>query len=503
LNDGVEIDAVDEPTSAFEYGELSASRMVDELVSDRNARRAIATAFATDPCFPSRRCSVKLIVASFLSFFRFDFGFADVAPPFHGQAFCGYSICHYERLGIPRILTNRHGGLLEVPADVVCHRWSLDRLLPISGPKDGQFVVFSQNLIPQHAVKAFFDAFCHIYALLGFGKLAPLPRTEPFRFESSEVIGDKVQEFFRSQPLTEFQQRPTLSFIVAPPIYDTTFHPHSIITYVRPLSITAASEDEIRTLAFVVYSRIRVFAPSPFGMIDIARFETAMLFFGFRYQPPYLLRRSTTGITMHIGWDPRSELASWMDDIGSVLHVLPHTNLDVLARLIADLADFLKDVEMRLTLTVLGEGIPEDLFLAIQNRLGRLSNRTCIFTVSPAPALQVVFGEAFDDDALIVTEPELCYAGQHREPLITAYVVSQRHPAYICSLYAGDNKTNPRLILESYLRNMSHLSWLSVKPGSETRTISYPPHICALLRKNHADTWMVNRFEWLPSTETI
>jgi hypothetical protein len=126
-----------------------------------------------------------------------------------------------------------------------------------------------------------------------------------------------------------------------------------------------------------------------------------------------------------------------------------------------------------------------------------------LFAVCPAPAVQVVFKEAFDDDALIFTKREQCWQGEFVEPVASGFVVSQHHPAYLCSLYVCHENEKPRVVLRDYVQNMSDLSWLSVKPGSEKRTIAYPPHICALLRKNHEDTLVVSRFEFLPSSEVI
>jgi hypothetical protein len=328
-------------------------------------------------------------VASFLSFFRFDFGFSDVIPPRHGQRLCSYSYVQYKRLGIPQVLVNSHGIPRNIPADVVCERWERDRFLPISGPKDCHFVVFCQNDLSRPAIDSFFKEFSHIYQLRGFGRLSPMPRGESVVYETKEGLTNDINKFFQLQPLSEFQTYPIVSFIVAPPIYDRSFEPHSIITYVQPWSVTSGSEDEIRTLALVVYSRIRIFTPSPFGMIDIARFETSMLFFGFRYQPPYILPRSSQTMIMHIAWDQETRLTAWMDDIGSVLHVVSKSTLEELSRFVADLVNFLRGTDLRLTLTVLGEGINDDLFHAIEKQFGRHFRRTVLFALAPAPAVQV------------------------------------------------------------------------------------------------------------------
>jgi hypothetical protein len=135
-------------------------------------------------------------------------------------------------------------------------------------------------------------------------------------------------------------------------------------------------------------------------MIDVAKFETAVLFFGFRYQPTYLLRRSGEKMKMHIGWDPENVLTAWMYDIGSVLHVM-------------NLVEFLNEV--KLTFTILGEGIAAELFVEIQERLGRNVKRTEVFAVCPAPTVQVVFKDDFDDDAVIFNQREQCWEGEFRE----------------------------------------------------------------------------------------
>jgi hypothetical protein len=490
-------------SSLFEYEEPTIIHMIGEQIESPDERRAVEKAIGNEPYFPSKRCKLQLIIANFLSFFRFDFGFSEVSPPSNGQGLATYSFCEYQRLGIPRILVNYHGALRDVPADTVCERWEEERFLPISGPKNCHFVVFSHSVIHRQAVECFFSEFSHIYNLLGFGRIAPVPEIECFYFELPDHLATKIDEFFKGYPLSEFRECPVLSFIVAPPIFDPAFHPHTIVTYVRPAIVTSASEDEMKSLALVVYSRIRVFAPSPFGMIDVAGFETATLFFGYRYQPPYLLRRQHPFFTMHVAWDPVGELTTWMDDMGSVLHVLPRTSLDVVARLLNDFQAFLTGPDVRITFTVLGEGISADLFGAIERKFGQLLKITSVFAVAPAPAVQGLFKDVFDDDVVISAPMEQASDGAFRLPLATCFVASQRQPAYACSLYFSAQRGEPEGLLMEYVKNMSHLSWLSVKPGSEKRTISYPPHVCALLRKNHSETLVVNRFEFLPSTECV
>ena len=98
-----------------------------------------------------------------------------------------------------------------------------------------------------------------------------------------------------------------------------------------------------------------------------------------------------------------------------------------------------------------------------------------------------------------VDGPDAVQQEHYVQPSATCYVMSKFQPPYMASIYRrGGNQQ-----LLEYVTKMSHLSWLSVKPGDEKRTISYPPHICALLRKNNCTCLTISRFEFLPSQEKI
>lgn len=495
----------DDQNTYFDFDEPTGNELLNEQIRDQKERKIINSFIGQEPQFPSHRCRLTLIHASFLSFFRFDFGFSKVNPPINGRKLGTYSIIQYERLGIPNILVNCHGKLADVPADKIIDEWEEKRYLPISGSKSAHFVVFCQDNINKQAVKTFFDQFCHIYLLLGFGDLSPFPRFDAFYYSPSEGIASEIERFFSSQELSQFQEYHILTFIVSNPIYDPSFMPRSIITYVRPWSITSASENEMKTLAFVVYSRIRLFSPSPYGKINLSHHETAIFFFGFRYQPPFILRRNGNqqSITLHIAYEPKNETTAWMDDIGSVLHVLFSTSIKKIRELVHDAVIAYKVSEVNVAITILAEGITKELHQKIQNEFGNEFSNFSLFAVHPTPALQVVFNEQFDDDAVIHENPEQMWEGEYLPPLASCYVVSHNQPPYHISSYTPNSWKSPESIILEYAKSMSHLSWLSVKPGSEKRTISYPPHICALLRKTQMETLVVNQFEFLPSTEKI
>ena len=494
-------------TTIIEYPQLTIEQILSQMIEDRNERKIISECLG-EGIFPSKRVPLTITIASFLSFFRFDFGFSDVKPPFHAQNLITSSTCRYERVGIPNILVNSHGSLFSTPADTAIDQWESQRFQPISGIKSCHFVVFCINSISPSLTQSFFAQFCHTYKLLNFGSLTPFPHDDAFQYMPYEDMPVRIENFFKRFNTSQFQQYPVLTFIVGAPIYDSNFMPHSILSYVRPEQIETASEAEMKTLAFVVYSRIRTFIPYPYGMIDISSNNTAAIFiFGFRYRPPFLLQRQQKAVTFHIAWDQHTEMSAMIDDIGSVLHVLPRTKIQGILKLINDAKQLLYGAEVQFTVSILAEGISEDLYDEICQTFGSELDKVTLFAVSPAPNVQVLFKEQFKDDAVIFAPVEQfmesCDGKEYKKALATCYVVAHTLPAYSVSLYTNDVWKPPETCVLEYAKQMSHLSWLSVKPGSESRTISYPPHICALLRKTGPLVQRICRYEFLPSLERI
>jgi hypothetical protein len=356
-----------------------------------------------------------------------------------------------------------------------------------------------------NAARVFFSQFCHIYKQFQFGNLSPFPRFQAFYSVPVGSIRTFVSEFFRDQKLSEFQCHPLLTFVVGPQIFDPDFHPPSFISYVRPESIKTASTDEIRTFAFIVYARTRIFTPVPFGMFDLARAVPSSYFFGYRYQPPFLRPRPEPILTIHIGWDPALEASSWTDDAGSILQFLPDSPLQKLSQLMQDACQSLAPTQVRFTLAVFGEGITLPLQNLLEAVFGAVNLNVHIFAIAPQPNVQAAFSEDFDDDAIVFDEPEQGRSGpgEFVRPDATCFVIAQRLPAYSVSYYARDARRPPDEVLREHVREWSHISWLSVKPGSEKRTIAYPFQIVVLIRKAEPLAAHVTRYEFLPSVERI
>jgi hypothetical protein len=164
-----------------------------------------------------------------------------------------------------------------------------------------------------------------------------------------------------------------------------------------------------------------------------------------------------------------------------------------------------KPARAKFTIAILGEGISTDLLQVLKEELGQLEFEVGIFAIAPEPKVQVLFRGDFDDDAVIFAEPEQSRMGRENlaAPAANCYVVSQYLPAYCVSYYGGKPEGPAKDILLEQVREWSHLSWLTVKPGSEKRTVSYPLQIVALIRKTAPLCSHISMYEFLPSSEQI
>ncbi|OHT09936.1 hypothetical protein TRFO_21024 [Tritrichomonas foetus] len=499
FNDKASPSKVETSFSVLEDTKPDASFIITEQIVNRKYRQKILQCIGEKGRFPSMRLDLKCIVANFLSYYRFDFGFSTINPPPFMKEFCLCETVSCEKLGVPDIIVNSNGSKTEVKADVALSLWEKESFLPIMGPKNAHYVVFASNSVHKNAVDTFMTQFCHCYSQCGFGTLRPYPREEYSLSIPTNSIPQAISKYFESQPLMEFRQFPVLTFIVAPPIFDPNFKPHTIVNYIRPTSVETATEVEVKSLAFVVYSRIRIFFPQPTGMSDFSQIEViGSILFGFRYQPPFVLKRNTEYMSFHIAWDHHTRLSVWIDDIGTVLHTVRADSISQISDIINKSRQSLHDLNLRFTVTILGEGIYDPIFQDCNNFL---SIDIELYSVFPTPEIKCRFEQDFPDDVIVFSNVEQVgeAATRYAIPVSTCFIMSRYHPSYKISAYRDSNDE----LLKNFAKEMSHLTWLSVKPGDENRTISYPPHICALLRKNECSCLTISRFEFLPSLEKI
>ena len=518
--------------SELEFPAPQVDNLIYEQETDQRARKMIRIGLGKYHFPPSKRHLTTLVIASFLSFFRFDFGQSMASLPryvlpdiSYDTSFTAtpmleskdshialpYEPFDYKELEIPDVLVNAHGKLEAVPATTVIDDWKSKMYMPISGQKSGHFVVFcdkSRNLSKAN-LECFMSQFCHHYNELNFGTISEYPKCEPYLFATTSGLVDCIDKFFKTENVSEFQTVPILSFIFGSPIYNPGFIPRSILTYVRPGVVASADEEEIKSLAFVVYSRIRIMKTSPFGMWNLTNRESASLFFGFRYEPPFELRRQESIPTyVHIGYDKGNQLVAWMDSIGSVLQVQQIDSFDTLVSRMKDLYLLLNDSNVLFTLTILGESISCEFLDEINEKTNDIA--ISVYSCYPVGDVQVklpdhIIGDVihFSDPEQQFIQPDVCPNEAIAKPQKSCFVLNKYLPGYQISIYKSTITPSPEESLMRYATNMSKLSWLSVKPLCEKRTIAYPPHICAILRKNNANTDVVGPYEFLPMIEKI
>ena len=169
-----------------------------------------------------------------------------------------------------------------------------------------------------------------------------------------------------------------------------------------------------------------------------------------------------------------------------------------------DLHGLINDHNILFTLTVLGEFIPRKLFKQMEEKMKDLQVE--IFSCFPSGAIQVQLPENVVGDVVHFSEKEDQFSTDcedKQEPLTSCFVLNKYLPGYQISCYLTLKTKDAVDSTMNFVNNMSKLSWLSVKPLCERRTIAYPPHICALLRKNNANTEFVAPYEFLPMREKI
>lgn len=486
------------------FPDLTPNDVISELIENPDERKCVAKALSTPEIFPEKPQVITLLVANFLSTHRFDYGFGSTSPPPGTTDFAEYSEFEYQHLGTPQVCVLQDRSVIKVDSTRVVFDWDENLYRPISGPKSASFVVFYDKQFTENDVRTFFNQLKNIYTSFNFGELFEYPKGASYFSCTPEQIPQAVETFFKQKIQTQFQNEPLMTFIVGDPIFSADFNPHSIVSYIRPSAIHCADTTEIKTIAFVVYSRVRVFTPRPFGMVFLANKEIAACFFGYRYQPPsFLTTNEHVELGMHVCWDLRVGLTAWVDEIGAVMHVLPVSNIDRLFQFLREQTSLFNTSKVRITISILAEGISKPLLDELKMKSMQLNLPITVFSVYPSATIQVSFKEDFKDDVIVYCDVEYVeeVCPNPAKPYATCFVVSKQEQPYSISLFT--ESFDPRMTLFDYAQNMSHLSWLSVKPTMEGRTISYPPHMMALLRKGNGPVAQISQLEFLPSKEKI
>ena len=490
--------------------------ILSDEISEMDVQNEILSCIGTGPSFPSKRKNLNCSKSFIFSYYSIDLTFSNNSSLLLND-FCQSSNIDFQRLGIPNVLVKYKGRKRQISADDVLENWEIEKYSPLMGEKNIFFAVFFIDSIDPDYVELFINQLRNIYKLYGFGSLTPYSKNESFIQISDLSIPTAIENFLNQNPLFEFQETPLLMLVISSKNHEFQFKATAIINYIDPMVVEDANEVEIKALSFVIYSRIRIPTAEPIDFVNVFN-QPKLVFLCYRYQPPIILERSPVSMTsvpfkntshpqnpknyslsMHAAWDPVSKISVWIDDIGTVLRLLPADNVSKIVKFITQCRKLLNVIKIRFTLTIFGEGITESHYQDIDKKLPK---EVELYSISPAPAIIAKFGvNNFLDDIITFDSPEQEFESNesYTPPQITCYVLSKFHPSYSVSLYRQLDKN----MLINYAKEMSHLSWLTVKPGCKYRTTSYPPHIFALLKMNQCNTLVISRFEFLPPRENI
>lgn len=478
----------------FIYPKFTFKEAVSNLISNKTERKHYMYFDKYIQAFPSQRYDINIPKLNDNLIFTDGFASSSQLKTTKSFPFTVKLPCLFRSFGIPNLVVNKNGIKCSVSASKVIDDWNRMHYKPIFGAKDVYYIVFS-DILSSNLISNFFRDLGSVYNSYGFGKFDPYPSKDPVCFTKSQNILKSVDDFFSNIPLHEFKMIPLITFIIGKE--EINFKYHSYFIFLNPDIIKNVNEDVFSTMAFDIYRKIRVYSPGPFGAIEDLNNEIKKGFFGFRCQPTFLLESLSQKLIIHITWDYQKLISCITDNRGSILHKTRHTTIKDIRIMINDAKELFDGMSLSSTLTIISEGITQELFNEIDNELEKIP----LYTFYPAPFIQVDIPSVEKEDGLIFTQVEQIFSGKFLKPLVTCVVASQKKQTYTISLYRKtDNRSNEDTLSE-FAKSMSYLSWLSVKPGSTEREISYPPHIAEILKINNMRTDALSRFEFLPQTE--
>lgn len=434
--------------------------------------------------------------ATFLSFNKFMTKIPGIVP-----SKMYYSLLNFSETGfisefsIPSLLINRNGRVLSAPADIILKRWEQERFHPISGAKDSFLYFICEDTFTIEEAQDHMTNIQHYYNQLGLGKLKEYPKLDSLIIVKKDKIKASISSLLRFDRLIEHRRFPMIVVVLSDPITDQEFSPHVYIKYISPKQIRTRRENFYKAICFIMYSQIRLFNPEIKSGFTIKKTNFERLIYMYRYQPPYLLQQKDKTLSFQIAWDISQNITIWTDETGSILTLLDNVTSPIQIKETINKFEEIMKNDVRSTLTILGEGIPKDMYTQAKHDLPN----TTILTVSPRPSIQIQDYE-IDNDILIIGSNEQTCADtkiRYEIPILTGYYISKKFPAYMINLYYTPQTKDPKSALLRYAETMSNMSWLSIIPDKEERATVFPPHIAVLMQlgRNKINTFSLIEYQ--------
>ncbi|EAY23369.1 hypothetical protein TVAG_070320 [Trichomonas vaginalis G3] len=483
------------PKEFVAFPTMNAYELIDEMIVNYEERKSLKKMLQINPIFPKLIDQLLLPRIPFISPLSTDtsipYASSSLGPmPNQLTSFEG------RHLGIPNCLVRQNGRIIQVPVNTCYQNWEENVYSPINGPQNTKYYVYVIGQVTS-AVKIFFKELESYYSSLQLGEL--IPSLNCFETTTEPTLNMKINQRFQ----TEFNvEQPTI-FIVHPIVFGCNIDAHVITTPIMDCQITEHSEDFMKNLALLIYTRLRSFKSEPFGNLYVSAEEVASLFFGFKFHTPFIIQRpneSTDPIRLHIAWDPDTKLSTWCDDTCQFFHTNRSMDIAGIRETFKKIRNGIKDTNISVVMCIVDEGISESLYneFMAEDFLG--VSDFCLISVFPSPAVQAFFNNKFDDDIIVQSPCERIFdspEGGYITPLSTCFVVPHNLTPYTVSMFSHQSDDDWNALV-NVTKELSNMSWTAACFGADKRLSALPIHVRSLLRKARKTTLTVARFEFLP-----
>ena len=531
-------------SSSLETVPASLDTILTEQITNKDCISLFKAQTQLFSIIPLCSTDVKIKYIQDNTFFEICYGLTKFSRPKFSLS--TYSNCNSQIIDLfpPKVSVRKNNMRYFVSAPDVINKWIPDGYIPLSGEKNANFIVFSAASISEKSVKHFFISLSNAYSQYGFGRLTPFRKFQAFVFTNSHDVERCIGNFLTLQPLSEFNQYPTVAFVINNKELKVNIQPHIYLSYIDPLQVQNGSPEICNKISFLVYSRIRSNMGDHFfetfqsnslnsqmitnnmnnfvtnnsknmnqphniahglnnqpNLNNYEYIDPNKIFFGYRYQPPFCLVREPgfeKSIHLIICWDIESYTSVWTDDIGSILTIEKVANITTFYQFLIQTSSTIGEGStISMSILIFNEHTTPEIFQTFESIKNYNIN---VFTITPTPYVQIKPKSKNDaeHDYFIFSPSEKSYDTLYKFDILSCgFVLSKRFPSYYLTLL-HTNSPQTQEVIQNVAKTLSNLSWTSVRPGSEKRINSYPPILNLLVQKISPPTRIVNNFEFLP-----
>ena len=469
----------------------------EKRMAARDQIKKIYSIVGDDNSFPPNMHMVLPKISRALSTLELNITFPSPQLTKHSPQILGeVSGFEYQQVPIPQLSVVQDESVTSIPANSVLEDWVENRRAPLQGEKDLHYIIFTDESVSSSAAQDFAQIISESYCKYRLGKLKPIS-SDITRSFPSDQLEDRVLRYLNENKTFDFHKEPEVLFIFTDLNFEDKLSAYSL--FIQSKWVKSPVETVYDSLAFRLYTKVRVFNSTPYGSFDLTEQKKGIyeavdkskitletnLFFGMRFSPPYALP-VTPEIRMHLAVLVReNEFVVVVTD--STVQTLDQFHIKEIAHLhelIKGLSSFTNNETV---VTIFSDGLNESIFEKLKSALSDL--QVIFVTLHTLCYIQT---NVKTDNDFVVTTSEVPFFPGTAQPSARCVVCSGSLQSYTLGIY--DNSLDT---LISIAYEFSAMSWVSIKPGMEKRTYSLPPHIAGLFSIHHIDLSILTPFNFL------